>query len=136
MKKYSLSTIQTAMTVADAAEKWGEATLQLNGYSFNLTDTSDLQLLEIIMQHEPCADKVFEFFDQLRDLVKEPDEPEPEMTDARALAEIEAARRALQKHYDAGFLLGVWTEQYDGISYRYFNGRYAERAAAERELAT
>jgi hypothetical protein len=121
--------------VADAAEKWGEATLELNGYSFNLTDADDLQMLEIVMQHGPSADKVLDLFDGLRDVVKEPVEPEPEVTDARALAEIEAARRALQKHYHAGFLLGVWTEQYDGVSYRYADGRYAAIAEAEREAA-
>lgn len=135
MRKYPMPSIQTAMAVIDAAEGWGDATLDLNGYSFYLADGGDQQILEIVMQHIPSAEKVLDLLAQLREIVEEPDEPEPEMTDARALAEIEAARLVLQKHYDAGFLLGVWTEQYDGVSYRYANGRYAERAEAAREVA-
>ncbi|ANB35762.1 hypothetical protein M2324_003589 [Rhodovulum sulfidophilum] len=70
MKEYSLTSIRTAMAVADAAEKWGEATLELNGYSFNLTDTGDSQLLSIIMQHEPSADKVRDLLANLTEAVK------------------------------------------------------------------
>lgn len=58
---------------------------------------------------------------------------EAPMTDERALFEVEVAVKKLQKHYDAGFLLGIWNEQYDGVAYRCANGRYAE--LAEREKA-
>lgn len=70
MKEYSLTSIRAAMAVTDAAEKWGEATLELNGYSFNLTDTGDSQLLSIIMQHEPSADKVHDLLGKLTAVVK------------------------------------------------------------------
>lgn len=70
MKEYSLTSIRKAMAVVDAAEDWGEATLELNGYSFNLTDTGDLQLLEIVMQHEASADKVCDLLSTLSAVVK------------------------------------------------------------------
>lgn len=60
--------------------------------------------------------------------------PEP-MTDQRALAEIEEAQEVLQKHYDNGFLLGFWHEQYDDFQYRYVEGEYARRAEVEAEDA-
>ncbi|MEM7644776.1 MAG: hypothetical protein AAF366_19980, partial [Pseudomonadota bacterium] len=37
------------------------------------------------------------------------------------------------KHYGSGFLLGVWHEQHDGISYRYAEGRYDELAQRDSE---
>ena len=55
------------------------------------------------------------------------------MTDAQALSEIEEAKRILDKHYDSGFLLGIWNECDDGICYRYADGRYAELAKRESE---
>lgn len=55
------------------------------------------------------------------------------MTDAQALSEIEEAKRILDRHYDSGFLLGVWHEQYDGICYRYAEGRYDELAQRDTE---
>ncbi|MBZ8118565.1 hypothetical protein KUD11_07865 [Roseovarius sp. LXJ103] len=55
------------------------------------------------------------------------------MTDAQALSGIEDAKRILDKHYDTGFPLGVWHEQYDGIFYRYADGRYAELAQRDLE---
>tara|TARA_R110002012_G_scaffold318833_2_gene537864 strand:+ start:582 stop:932 length:351 start_codon:yes stop_codon:yes gene_type:complete len=55
------------------------------------------------------------------------------MTDAQALSEIEEAKRILDKHHDSGFLIGVWHEQLDGISYSYANGRYAELAERDSE---
>lgn len=58
-----------------------------------------------------------------------------QMTDEFALKEIEAARTVLQRHYDAGFLLGFWHEQYDGFQYRYTEGEYARRAEIEAEDA-
>lgn len=70
MNEYSLTSIRTAMAVADAAEKWGEATLELNGYSFNLTDTGDSQLLEIAMQHRSSAEKVLDLLANLTEAVK------------------------------------------------------------------
>ncbi|MBK5922721.1 hypothetical protein CCR90_02795 [Rhodovulum sulfidophilum] len=70
MKEYSLTSIRAAMAVTDAAEKWGEATLELNGYSFNMTDSGDCQLLSIIMQHEPSADKVYDLLGKLGAVVK------------------------------------------------------------------
>jgi hypothetical protein len=59
--------------------------------------------------------------------------PTEPMTDELALREIEAAKCTLEKHYDSGFLLGFWHEQYDGFQYRYADGLYAERA--QHELA-
>jgi len=56
-----------------------------------------------------------------------------QMTDKRALEEVEAARAVLQRHYDSGFLLGFWSEQYDGFQYRYAEGEYARRAEIEAE---
>ncbi len=55
------------------------------------------------------------------------------MTEAQALSEIEEATRILDKHHDSGFLLGVWHERDDGISYRYADGRYTELAERESE---
>jgi len=57
------------------------------------------------------------------------------MSDDRALEEIGAAKAVLQRHYDAGFLLGFWHEQYDGFQYRYADGQYARRAEIEAEDA-
>lgn len=55
------------------------------------------------------------------------------MTTPQALSEIEDAKRILDKHYDSGFLLGVWHERYDGIFYRYAEGRYFELAQRDTE---
>lgn len=70
MRDYPLSTIRKAMAVTDAAEKWGEATLQLNGYLFSLTETSDFQLLETVMQHRSSAEKVRDLLANLTEAVK------------------------------------------------------------------
>jgi len=45
-----------------------------------------------------------------------------------SFVEVEEAKGILDKHYDSGFLLGVWHECNDGICYRYADGRYAELA--------
>jgi len=57
--------------------------------------------------------------------------PTGPMTDRLALEEVEAAKETLQRHYDSGFLLGFWSEQYDGFQYRYADGDYARRAEIE-----
>jgi hypothetical protein len=70
MREYPLSTIHAAMALADEAEACGEATLQLNGYIFTLTEPDDFQLLEIIMQHRSSAAKVLELLANLTEAVE------------------------------------------------------------------
>lgn len=98
----------------------------VNGQALTLSAEFDHAVFDVLMQHPPIAAKV-------REMVRQITLGEGAMTDAQALSEIEEAKRILDKHYDSGFLIGVWHEQYDGISYRYADGRYAE--LAKRELA-
>jgi hypothetical protein len=75
-------------------------------------------VFDALMQQPPIAAMV-------REMVRQVTFGEGAMTDARALEEVSAAKRILQRHYDAGFLLGIF--------YRYADGPYAE--LAERQSA-
>ncbi|PCJ06602.1 MAG: hypothetical protein COB16_12700 [Rhodobacteraceae bacterium] len=57
------------------------------------------------------------------------------MTDKRALEEVNSAVEVLQRHWDCGFLLGIWQEQMDGILYRFTDGCYESRALSDAEAA-
>lgn len=65
-----------------------------------------------------------------RSKVRDFDEP---MTDARALRGIKAAKDIIDRHHDAGWLLGYHHEEMDGFVYRYADGRYDERNRVARE---
>ncbi len=58
------------MSVVIDAEQWGDATLEFNGHSLDLTDGNDLQILEIVMQHRPCAEKLLDLLANLTEGVK------------------------------------------------------------------
>ncbi|WP_287013595.1 hypothetical protein [Actibacterium sp.] len=70
--------------------------------------------------------------DTLLTLIRRPKAQEP-MTDKRALQEMEAAKVIIDRHHDAGWLLGYHHEDMEGFVYRYADGRYEERARIARE---
>lgn len=129
---YTAETIEKAMQIAEASDKWGEATIELNGYHINLGDGFDQEMLEVLAHHKPTREKLDDLASLLSGILEDLRE-KPPMTDAQALAEIEEAKRILDKHHDSYFLLGVWQERDDGICYRYANGRYAELAKRDSE---
>lgn len=104
--------------------------LRIGEYKLDFHDDNDVEVIKVLLANTPFSDSVQGIENGLDDLHDFQDLP---MTDRRARKEVEAARNILQRHYDAGFLLGVWHEQYDGICFRYAEGRYSELAERDSE---
>ncbi len=49
-----------AMTLAAVDEKFAEPCIWFNGYCINLTDSEDLELLRVLVQHKPLRDQLEE----------------------------------------------------------------------------
>ncbi|UWR21112.1 hypothetical protein [Sulfitobacter sp. S190] len=132
MSIHNAKILKAAMQIVEESDNWCEATIESNGHAINLADGFDQDLLEVLAHHKPTLSKLDDLASLLSDILEDLRE-KPPMTDAQALSEIEEAKRILDKHYDSGFLIGVWHEQLDGVSYRYAKDRYDELAQRDSE---
>ena len=108
----------------------GQEHLRIGEYKLDFHD--DAEVIKVLMANTPFSNSAQGIEDGLCEIQDLQDLP---MTDRRARKEVESACNTLQRHYDAGFLLGTWHEQYDGICFGCANGRYAELAQVEAEDA-